>query len=88
MTAEQVADRLFREPFVPVRVKLSDGDQFVIGMPHRAHVTWDQLIVGVSKDPFAPPEKRRRRFIPLDKVASIDDISLGKRRPRNGRPRK
>jgi hypothetical protein len=84
MEAEQVANLLFRDPFVPVRVKLTDGDHFVIALPHRAHVTWDELIVGVSKDPFAPPEKRRRRFIPLDKVESIDDISLGRRRSRNG----
>jgi hypothetical protein len=79
MTAESLADLLFREPAVPVKVRLTDGDSFILAQPHRAHVTRDELIVGVAKDPFAPPEKRRLRFIPLHRVKDIKDVKLPKR---------
>ncbi len=52
MNAEQIADLLFRDPFVPVKVSPSDGGDFVIAQPHRAHITKDELIVGVAKDPL------------------------------------
>jgi hypothetical protein len=66
------------------RGRISDGVRVVsipnIARPHRAHVTWDELIVGVSKDPFAPPEKRKRRFIPLHRVEAIEDVTLAEAR--------
>jgi hypothetical protein len=74
MTAQELTDLLWREPFVPVQFRLDDGENIVVATPLRAVVSDNKLCVGWSKDPFAPPEKRRLRIIPVERVEEANDI--------------
>lgn len=78
MDFKRVHKLLHREPFVPVVVRLDDGEKVVIATPRRAVAFDDQLLVGWSKDPFAPPEKRKLRIIPVARVDAIEDFDLKK----------
>ena len=75
MTARNLNDLLVRDPFVPLKVILADGEQFFLATPLRAIVSDDELIVGWSKDPYAPPERRELRFIPLSHVRRVQKVS-------------
>jgi hypothetical protein len=84
MEFDRVSEILHREPFVPVRVRLNDGEKFFIATAHRAIVSEGALMVGWSKDPFAPTQKRKLRIIPVTRVDAIEDIDLKKlKRPRS-----
>ncbi|MDB5329813.1 MAG: hypothetical protein JWP03_964 [Phycisphaerales bacterium] len=74
MTAQKLTELLWREPFIPVRFRLDDGENIVIATPLRALVSGEKLYIGWSKDPFAPPEKRRLRVIPVERVEEAKDI--------------
>ena len=83
MTARNLNDLLVREPFVPLKVTLTDGEHFLIATPLRAVVADDELIVGWSEDPYAPPEKRELRIIPLSRVRRVQNISADQLPPRS-----
>ena len=83
MTAEELATTLSRDPFVPVRLDLSDGGKpLVLAARGRALVTLDRLVAMESDDPFAPPEQRRMRVVPLTSIRSVEDLNI--QRPRRG----
>jgi hypothetical protein len=73
MDASEVARLLHRQPFVPIKCRLDDGEDLVIATPLRAIVSEDKLLVGWSKDPFAPPAERRLRIIAAARVKAIED---------------
>ena len=76
MSPKQLEESLFRSPYVPLRISLDDGESFILGTRGRGIVTADKLLVGVSKDPCAPPEERRLRIIQLSRVQSVQTVSL------------
>ena len=73
MDFDRVVKLLHREPFVPIRVSLNDGERFFIATRFRAIASDGSLLVGWSKDPYAPPEKRKLRIIPVSRVRAIED---------------
>ena len=72
MTGQQVEAALDREPYIPVRVHLDDGDAFVLAARGRVVVTPEKLLAFVSEDPYAAPEQRRLRVIPFERIESTD----------------
>jgi hypothetical protein len=83
MTVQKLDHLLMRRPFVPLKITLDDGEHFYIATQLRALAMDDKLFVGWSKDPFAPPEERRLRIIPVSRVVEAKDVDASRlRRPR------
>ena len=77
-TAENIREKLDREPFEPFRVRVTSGDSYIIRNP--------QLVVVMKSELFiAEPKSDHHVFVPLLHVAAVE--SLG--RPNgNGRVRR
>lgn len=45
-----------RDPFLPIRVHLSDGMAYDIHDPMSAHVTKFELVIGINPDPSGLPQ--------------------------------
>ena len=82
MTVQKLDNLLMRRPFVPMKITLDDGEQFYIATKLRAVAMEDQLFVGWSKDPFAPPEQRRLRIIPVSRLREVKDVDASRLRRR------
>jgi hypothetical protein len=83
MSASELEEYLFQEPFLPLRLTLASGDQLVINNSQRAVIAGLSLIYAMSDDPNARIGKRVR-------IVSIPNIVLiepADRRPRGGRRR-
>ncbi len=76
MTAAELRGFLAREPFEPVRVRLSSGDAYEIRNPDLAVVMRTRLFI-------AAPGTDRWTLIPFLHIAAIETVSNGNgRRPR------
>ena len=77
MTAEELREFLEREPFEPVRVRLSSGDAYEIRNPVLAVVMRSRLFI-------ASPGTDRWTLIPFLHIAAVETIANGhaRRSPR------
>jgi len=75
MTADELREFLEREPFEPVRVRLSSGDAYEIRNPGLAVVMRSRLFI-------AAPGTDRWTLIPFLHIAAVETIANGHaRRP-------
>ncbi len=73
MTAEQLRQQLYREPFQPFRVRISDGRAFEIHDPYLHLVGESVFVVGIP----APDEPRfydRQVWVPLNMVEGVEPL--------------
>ncbi len=82
MTKDEWKELLAREPFVPLRVRLSSGEKFDIHDPQSVALMKHQLFVAL-------PDGEHWAFIRFLHVASVQSItnghSGGSRRKKSGR---
>lgn len=75
--AENVREKLARDPFQPFRVCVTSGDAYVVRNP-------DLVVVMKSEMFIAQPNSDRHAFVPLIHIAAVEtlDGANGSRRPR------
>jgi hypothetical protein len=84
MSPSDIAEQIYKEPFVPLRLTLASGDQIVINNPRRALVVGISIYYGVCDDPDSRTGDRIN-------IISIPNIVLAEpmaKRPRPGRRRR
>lgn len=73
--ADNIREKLEREPFEPFQVRVTSGDSYVIRHP--------QLVVVMRSELFiAQPNSDRHVFVPLLHVAAVKTMSNGRSRRR------
>jgi hypothetical protein len=77
---EQIKAELGREPFIPLRLHLSDGKKFDVPFREVARVLSYAVLVFIGRDPKTRVSKGYDRF-------SFDQIVRIEQRPANGRGR-
>ncbi len=81
-TADNIREKLDREPFEPFRVRITSGDSYIIHQP-------DLVVVMRSELFIAEPKSDRHVFIPLRQVAAVETVETGRNgSPKRGRQRK
>ena len=73
MTANELREFLDREPFVPVRIRLSSGNAYEIRNPDLAVVMKSRLFI-------ASPGTDRWTLIPFLHIAAIESVANGQQR--------
>jgi hypothetical protein len=81
MTAQQLAKSLGRQPFVPIEIKLDNGELILLALRGSAVMTEDRLVIGSAINPYAKPEERKMRVIPIDRVESVKDADVSRFEP-------
>lgn len=66
-TAENIREKLERQPFEPFRVRVTSGDSYVIRNP-------DLVVVMKSELFLAEPNSDRHVFVPLLHVAAVESM--------------
>ena len=66
MERKEVDELVNREPFIPFRVYLSNGESIEIHRPRNIAVTRTQIFIVLPDD--------RWKFIPLEHIASIETL--------------
>jgi hypothetical protein len=75
MTAQQLRERLYREPFQPFRLRLSDHRSFDILYPHLNLVGESVLIVGIPPaDVSHPTFSDHQVWVPLNSIAALETL--------------
>ncbi len=85
MSPSDLEEHLFQEPFTPLRLTLSSGDQLIVDNNDRALISGLTLLYSLADDPTSRLGKKLR-------VVSIPNIVLvepaERRHRRNGRRRR
>jgi hypothetical protein len=81
MNAAEIREALDREPFEPLRIRISSGDAYEVRNPNLVVVMRSRLFV-------AFPDSDRWTLIPFLHIAAIESISNGSHpRTRRRKPR-
>ncbi len=72
MTAETLRDWLRRRPFLPFRIKTSDGDAYEIRHPEMAFVTRAEVVVGIAERDGIPARHRTLSLLHVTAVEPLD----------------
>jgi hypothetical protein len=76
MTCEEARKHLWREPFQPVRVRLSDGRTFDIVHPNLALAAEAMLLIGIpAPDDPDPWVADRQVWVQWAEVAGVEPLS-------------
>jgi hypothetical protein len=68
MTADNIREKLVREPFQPFRLRLASGDSYTIRSPGLVVVMKSELFI-------AHPNSDRHTFIPMWHVAAVESLA-------------
>ena len=74
MRPEQVRNHLRKQPFIPIRIFLSDGSTYDIRHPELAAVSRAEVVIGLGESPDNLP----------DQFAYCDPIHITRIEPING----
>jgi hypothetical protein len=75
MTVEELEAVLYRQPFRPFRLVLTDGEEVVCRKPRKSLVSGDQIaIVGISRR-SGKTAVEKLRMLNLDRVKSAEFVA-------------
>ncbi len=86
MRAEQVRSHLRKQPFVPIRIFLSDGATYDVRHPEMALVSRVEVVVGL--EPTEDGVFRRFAYCDPVHITHIEPLNGIKPKPRRKPPRK
>jgi hypothetical protein len=79
--AENIREKLEREPFEPFRVRVSSGDSYVVHDPALAVLMKSELFI-------AEPNSDHHVFVRLRHIAALETVSRASRNGRGRPPRR
>jgi len=85
MSPSEFEERLYEEPFTPLRVTLVSGDQVIVDNPRRAVIAGLSLVYAIS-DNAAARVGKRLKIMSIPNIVLLETIHPGDRR--NGRRRR
>lgn len=85
-TAEDIRDRVRKQPFVPLRITTSSGESFEVYHPEMMLVGRRDVQIGMP-GPDDPTIYEQVTRVAILHITAIHDLSTRKRRDGNGRRR-
>jgi len=85
MSTTEIEEIVFAEPFRPIRLTMSSGDEFIIPNRHRVMISGLSLVLGLNDDPKAR-SGTRLKLISIPNITVAEQLDSNP--PEGGRRRR